>query len=69
MRYGYHCEECEDTLWPATTRSELVWLRNKQHVVRDVASHLQSGVDTWMSDALEFLERHSGHEVVIVRRP
>lgn len=68
MKYGYHCEECDEAIWPATTRGELVWLRNKQHVVREVASHLQSGVDTWMSDALEFLERHSGHSVVIVRR-
>jgi methionyl-tRNA synthetase len=69
MQHGYHCEECEEAIWPATTRSELVWLRNKQHVVREVAQHLQSGVDTWMSDALDFLDRHSGHSVVIVRRP
>jgi methionyl-tRNA synthetase len=69
VKHGYHCEECEDTIWPATTRSELVWLRNKQHVVQEVARHLQSGLDTWMDEALNFLDRHSGHNVVIVRRP
>ncbi|MGH7659433.1 MAG: hypothetical protein ACRENA_00770 [Vulcanimicrobiaceae bacterium] len=69
MKYGYHCEECEDAIWPATTRSELVWLRNKQHLVREVAQHVQSGLDSWMNEALEFLDRHGGHSVVIVRRP
>jgi methionyl-tRNA synthetase len=69
MKYGYHCEECEEAIWPATPRGELVWLRNKQHVVREVAQHVQSGLDSWMTEALEFLDRHSGHSVVIVRRP
>ena len=68
MQYGYHCEECEETIWPATTRSELVWLRNRQHIVKEVAQHMQSGLDTWMNEALEFLERHGAHSVVLVRR-
>jgi hypothetical protein len=69
VKHGYHCEECEDAIWPATTRTELAWLRQKQHIVQEVARHLQSGLDTWMTEALDFLERHSGHSVVIVRRP
>ena len=69
MRHGYHCEECDEAIWPATTRSELVWLRNRQHIVKEVAQHMQSGLDTWMRDALDFLEHHGGHSVVLVRRP
>ena len=68
MKYGYHCEECEDAIWLAAPRSELVWMRNKQHVVREVAQHTQSGLDSWMNEALDFLDRHTGHSVVIVRR-
>lgn len=68
MKHGYHCEECEDAIWPATTRSELAWLRQKQHIVQEVSRHLQSGLDTWMVEGLDFLDRHSGHSVVIVRR-
>jgi len=69
VRHGYHCEECEEAIWPATTRSELVWMRQKQHAVREVARHMQSGLDTWMDEALDFLDKHGGHSVVIVRRP
>lgn len=68
MTFGYHCEECEEAIWPATTRTELVWLRRREHIVREVASHVQSGLDTWMSEALEFLERHGSHSVELVRR-
>jgi methionyl-tRNA synthetase len=69
LTYGYQCEECEEAVWPATTRAELNWLRNREHVVREVAPHLQSGVDTWMVEALEFLDRHRGHSVLIAERP
>jgi antibiotic biosynthesis monooxygenase (ABM) superfamily enzyme len=69
MTYGYHCEECEDAIWPPTSRSELAWLKSREHVVREVASHTQAGLDTWMMEALAFLDRHSGHSVVLTRRP
>ncbi|MBV8355354.1 MAG: hypothetical protein JO101_08550 [Candidatus Eremiobacteraeota bacterium] len=69
MKHGYHCEECEEAVWPPTSRSELVWLRNRRHIAREVAQHTQSGLDSWMSEGLDFLERHSGHSVVLVRRP
>ena len=69
MNYGYHCEECEDAIWPATTRSELSWLKNREHVVREVANHVSGGLDTWMMEALDFLNRHSGHSIVLTRRP
>ena len=68
MRHGFHCEECGEAVWPATTRAELVWIRNRQHVVKEVAQHMQSGLDSWMNEALDFLDRHGGHSVVLVRQ-
>ena len=68
MRFGFHCEECEEAVWPATTRSELQWLKNREHVVREVARHVQAGLDTWINEGLEFLEHHSGHSVVLSKR-
>jgi len=68
MQYGFQCEECEQAIFPATTRSELAWLRDRIHVVREVAKHAQTGLDTWMLDGLDFLERHAGHSVVLVSR-
>lgn len=69
MRYGYHCEECEEAVWPATTRAELQWLKNREHIVREVAAHVQAGLDTWIVEGLDFLDRHAGHSVVIARKP
>jgi len=68
MTYGYHCEECEEAVWPATSRGELEWLRAREHVAREVAAHVQGGLDTWIAEGLEFLERHRGHSVVLTRR-
>ena len=68
MQFGYQCEECEEAVWPTTTRSELQWLRNRRHVVREVQKHLSGGLDSWMDEGLEFLDRHDGHSVVVVER-
>ncbi|MGH7727981.1 MAG: hypothetical protein ACREM2_04200 [Vulcanimicrobiaceae bacterium] len=68
MTFGYQCEECEEALWPATTRTELEWLRNRSHVVREVAEHVHAGLDTWIVESLAFLEKHEGHSVMIARR-
>ena len=68
MQYGYHCEECEDAVWPATTRVELQWLKDRVHVVREVSRHVSSGLDLWIVEGLEFLERHNGHSVVLTRK-
>ena len=64
-RYGYHCEECEEAVWPVTTRAELQWLKEREHVAREVARHLSSGLDSWMVEGLAFLDRHGGHSVVL----
>jgi methionyl-tRNA synthetase len=68
MQYGYQCEECEEAVWPATTRAELQWLKDRAHVVREVARHVQSGLDTWIVEGLEFLEKHDRHSVILARR-
>jgi len=65
---GLQCEECEEAVWLATSRGELTWLRNRAHVVREVRRHLSGGLDSWMEEALSFLERHDGHSVVVVGR-
>ena len=39
MQFGYKCEDCEVAVFPVTTRSELQWLRDRLHVVREVAKH------------------------------
>jgi hypothetical protein len=67
MRLGYQCEECEEAIWLPTTRLELEWLRNRRHVVSEVARHLSGGLDGWMDQGLAFLEHHDGHSVVVVR--
>jgi methionyl-tRNA synthetase len=68
MQFGYQCEECEEAVFPATTRTELQWLKNRQHVVREVQRHLSGGLDGWMDEGLEFLDRHDAHSVVLVER-
>lgn len=68
MRYGYFCEDCEVSIWPSTTRAELAWLRDRTHVVREVAKHTQTGLDTWIVEGFDFLENHHGHSVILVSK-
>ena len=68
MQFGYQCEECEQAAWPANTRGELAWLRNRRHVVREVLAHVGGGLDSWIMEGLAFLDEHDGHSVVIVQR-
>ena len=67
--FCFACEECEQAIWLAAPRSELLWLRDREHGVREVGRHVQAGLDTWMTEGLEFLDAHAGHSVVINRRP
>lgn len=55
-------------MWLATTRAELTWLRNRRHVVREVLKHVSAGLDSWIMDGLEFLDRHDAHSIVIVTK-
>ncbi|HLI94955.1 MAG TPA: hypothetical protein VKT72_02590 [Candidatus Baltobacteraceae bacterium] len=68
MKAGYLCEDCEVAIWPTTTRSELAWLKDRIHVVREVAKHSHGGLDSWMMDGLEFLNDHTGHSVLVVTK-
>lgn len=65
MANGYYCEDCEEAIWPATTRTELKWLREREILVREVAGHLSGGVDSWMDEGLTFLYAHNGHSIMI----
>ena len=68
VQSGYHCEECEEAVFPVTTRSELQWLKNRRHVVQEVAKHVTGGLDLWIVEGLYFLDKHEGHSVVITQR-
>ncbi len=68
MQSGYHCEECEEAVFPVTTRSELQWLKNRRHVVMEVAKHVSGGLDGWIVEGLDFLDKHEGHSVVVTQR-
>ncbi len=67
-RYGYQCEDCETAIFPTTTRAELRWLQDRLHIVREVAKHSGTGLDTWMMEGLAFLDEHQGHSLVLVSR-
>ena len=43
--------------------------QNRERVVREVAQHVQAGLDTWIVEGLEFLADHAGHSVILTRRP
>jgi hypothetical protein len=51
-----------------TTRSELQWLKDRLHIVREVARHSSDGLDSWMMEGLAFLHEHQGHSVVLISR-
>ncbi len=68
MQYGYRCEDCEVAIYPTTTRTELAWLRDRIHIVREVAKHVSNGLDLWMSDGLDFINDHAGHSITIVKK-
>lgn len=68
MPYGYRCEDCDVAVYPTTTRSELRWLQERPHVVREVAKHSANGLDQWMMEGLAFLDEHDGHAVVLIKK-
>lgn len=68
MTNGYLCEDCEVAIWPTTTRSDLSWLKDRVHVVREVAKHSHGGLDSWMMEGLAFLNDHVGHSVILVAK-
>jgi hypothetical protein len=68
MSYGFRCEDCGVAVFPTTTRSELQWLKDRLHIVREVARHSSGGLDSWMMDGLAFLDEHQGHAITLLAK-
>ncbi len=66
MRSGLVCEDCGEYLWLAQGAVHVRWLRDREHVVREVAEHSSSGLETWMAEGLHFLDEHRGHSIAVV---
>ena len=66
MRSGLTCEDCGEVLWISQGPLHVRWLRDREHIVREVAQHASSGLETWMNEGLAFLDEHRGHSIVVV---
>jgi hypothetical protein len=66
VRHGFGCEDCGEVVWLSQGMTHLRWLRDREHIVREVAEHSASGLELWMSEGLQFLAEHRGHPVLIV---
>ena len=66
MRAGFLCEDCGEVMWISQGFVHVRWLRDREHVAREVADHSASGLDTWMMEGLRFLAEHRGHGVSTV---
>jgi hypothetical protein len=53
-------------MWISQGLVHVRWLRDREHVAREVAEHSASGLDTWMMEGLRFLAEHRGHGVSTV---
>ena len=65
-RAGFVCEDCGDVVWLSQGSVHLRWLRDREHVVLEVAEHASSGLDTWMMEGLAFLAEHRGHSISVI---
>ena len=66
MRNGFACEDCGEVAWLSQGLTHLRWLRDREHIVREVGEHTSSGLETWMTEGLAFLDEHRGHPIVVV---
>lgn len=66
MRSGLTCEDCGEVLWLSQGPVNVRWLRDREHVLREVAEHSTSGLETWMNEGLAFLDEHRGHAIIVV---
>jgi hypothetical protein len=65
-RCGLACEDCGEVAWVSQGIISVRWLRDREHVAREVAEHSASGLDTWMVEGLAFLAEHRGHGVTVI---
>ncbi|MDQ6781530.1 MAG: hypothetical protein M3Z37_10320 [Candidatus Eremiobacteraeota bacterium] len=66
QRAGLTCEDCGEVLWLSQGPTNVRWLRDREHIVREVEQHSASGLETWMSEGLRFLDEHRGHGIIVV---
>lgn len=66
MRCGLACEDCGEVLWVSQGMLHLRWLRDREHIVREVSEHSSSGLETWMNEGLAFLDEHRGHPITVI---
>jgi hypothetical protein len=66
VRSGLVCEDCGESLWLSQGPVNVRWLRDREHVLREVAEHSTSGLETWMSQGLVFLDEHRGHSILVI---
>lgn len=69
MRSGFACEDCGEVVWISQGLAHLRWLRDREHIVREVAEHASAGLEVWMTSGLEFFADHRGHSIVVVSEP
>jgi len=69
VRNGFVCQDCGEVVWLAQGPTHLRWLRDREHIAREVGAHASSGLDLWMADGLRFLDEHRGHDVQLVSEP
>jgi hypothetical protein len=65
-RAGFACEDCGEVVWLSQGPTHVRWLRDREHVVREVGEHASSGLDQWMSEGLRFIDEHRGHSILVV---
>jgi hypothetical protein len=65
-RAGLTCEDCGEVVWLAQGATHVRWLRDREHVVREVVEHTSGGLDLWMTEGLAFLDEHRGHSVLVL---
>jgi hypothetical protein len=68
-RSGLACEDCGEVIWLSQGGVNVRWLRDREHIVQEVAEHSTSGLETWMQQGLAFLDDHRGHSIVVVSEP
>lgn len=66
MRHGFACEDCGEVVWLAQGPTHLRWLRDREHVAREVGEHSSAGLDLWMTEGLRFFDEHRGHSILMV---
>jgi len=63
---AFFCEDCGEIIRLSQGAVHVRWLRDREHVAREVSEHASSGLDTWMVEGLAFLAEHRGHSISVI---